>query len=72
VRAVAYGMGLHFENNRLKTQEGQEDFELAMAQLANVLKQNAAHDSLTALMLPECARAPAARSNASQRGGEGL
>jgi len=53
VRSVAYGIAMHFENNRLRTPEGQEDFQLAFAQLVNVLKQHAAHDALSALMNPD-------------------
>ena len=53
VSTVRYGLGLKFENGRLETEQGRNDFAMGLIQLTVIFVQNAGHDAFCALWNPD-------------------
>jgi len=53
VHSARYGLALKFENGRMTTPEGAEDFRLGLLQMAQIIRQNVAHEIITALINPD-------------------
>lgn len=53
VSSARYGIGMLLENDRLNTPEGVNDFRMGLEQMSAILKQQAAHDAMCAIMNPD-------------------